>query len=422
MRACAEETLKRLADCRSGSVLIPFAAGLVMIMMAGALSIDYGRALSVKSAVQAAADAAVLAGASVRGATATERTTLATNVFQNNVAGTNLSITPTVAMANNFEVVSLTANVSVPTAIAKAVGFGTIDFAIKSQAAMPNFEGEIVMVLDYSSSMTDSAGNGKEKWEAMRDAAKDLIDRLLNGKPNPELRVGLVPFARNVYVSLPGEHVIGGTAGLTWTNCTNDRRHPYVVEDFTPIEGDSNTKWGRTDGDDAIDADEYDDCSNYASRNLEVRPLTNDHDAVKNQLTAMVPHSGTNISAGMSFGWHVISPNEPFTEGAVYGDIGKTIILLSDGEQTVKSFGPGGSYNVNEGELNLVDMCTAIKSKGVRLITVAFGTSIGGATLNRLQNCASTSQFFYNPPDGAALANAFKDIGNRIGGNAMLIK
>ena len=100
--------------------------------------------------------------------------------------------------------------------------------------------------------------------------------------------------------------------------------------------------------------------------------------------------------------------------------VSKTIILLSDGDETIQSFGPGFAYTVNQGEMNLVEMCTAIKARGVRLYP-DFGSSISGATLNRLQTCASTSQFFYNPPDGQALADAFNDIGSRIGGHAMLI-
>ena len=315
-----DTSLKRFVDCSNGSVLIPFVAGLVVFMLAGAVAVDYGSALRAKSVAQAAADAAALAGASIRGATFSERIALAENIFQYNVAGTDAIISPTMTMENEFEVVAVTANVSVPTMLAKVVGRNTIDFAITSKAAMPAFEGEIVLVLDYSSSMTDSAGNGKDKWEAMRDAAKDLIDRLLNGKPNPELKVGLVPFARNVYLSLPGEHVIGGTAGTTWTNCTNDRRYPYVAQDSTPLPSNDDTRWGRTDGNNVIASDEYDDSTNYPSRNLVVRrsaTITMRSRISLRQWSRIRERTFQRAchSAGM-----VHSRNAPFSEGAAYGE------------------------------------------------------------------------------------------------------
>ncbi len=421
MRKHLQTSIDRLACDTHGTIAVMMSFMLAVLVLVGGVAVDYGNALRIKSTVQDAADAAALAGASIKGATSTQRIAAATQSFQNNIASTQLSISPTVTMGSNGEVITIVANVAVPTYLVGVAGIETVNYTVEAAAALPHFEGEIVFVLDYSSSMTGGAGNGQEKWQAMRDAATGLVSDLQNGQSNPELKVGLVPFAKNVYLSLPGEYVLGGTSGSTWTNCTNDRRHPYVTNDSTPVVGNDATKWGRTDGNNDIDTDEYDDCANYPSRNLVVLPLTNNHASVMSQLASMVPHEGTNISAGISFGWHLISPNAPFTEGVAYNNTSKTIILLSDGEQTVSSFGPGDSYNVNNGESNLVDMCTAIKAQGVRLITVAFGSGIGGATLDRLQNCASTSYFFYNPTDGDALLHAFKDIGYRVGGNARLV-
>lgn len=414
------ETRLFRADLR-GTVALVFAASAAILIMGIAVAVDIGRSTRAHSVLQKAADAASIAGASYMGATIDQRIAAATQVFQTNATKAGINATPVVSMEPNSRVVAVEAEASVPTTFAKIGGFNEIDISVRSAASLPQFQGEVVFVLDYSSSMTSGDGTGQEKWQSMRDASVDLINRLLNGEPNPYLKVGLVPFAREVYLSLPGEHVLGGTAGTTWTNCTVDRRHPYVAQDSTPVSSSPETQWGRTDGDDIIAADEYDDCNNYASRNLIVRPLSTDHSAVLSQLNAMVPYSGTNISAGMSVGWHVISPNEPFSEGEAYGSESKTVILLTDGDQTVPSFGPGASYNDQEGEFNLEQMCVAMKAQGVRIITVAYSTDVGSATRNRLQNCASAGHFYYEPEDGAELAKAFQDMAYRIGGSAHLV-
>jgi Flp pilus assembly protein TadG len=410
---------RALASDRHGAAAVVFTFCLVPMVIMGGVAVDYGRAQLLKTHLRAAADAAALAAAGAVLVTNDQRITLGRNVFKGNIPAKLGTIEPNVTIADGL--VSVTANASSHASLLKIAGIDNIDISVVSRSAVPLPMHEIVMVLDYSSSMTATAGGGLEKWQAMRNAAVDLINRLKNGQAAPDLKIGLVPFADAVYLSLPGEYVLGGTAGTTWTNCTRDRKHPYVSEDTTPVAGNAATKWGRTDGNDTIGAGEYSDCPNYPSRNLVVRPMTNDHAGVISQLQSMEPHQGTNISIGMSIGWHVISPNAPFSEGQAYFSIGKTIILLTDGEQTTDSFGPGGAYNETSGEQNLVDMCAAIKAKGVRIITVAFDLD-DSATRNRLQNCASTGYFYYEPTNGEQLAAAFQDMSTRLGGRPVLVE
>ena len=50
----------------------------------------------------------------------------------------------------------------------------------------------------------------------------------------------------------------------------------------------------------------------------------------------MVANGGTHINWGAIWGWRIISPDEPFTEGASYGtaDSTKAVIILTDGANT----------------------------------------------------------------------------------------
>jgi Flp pilus assembly protein TadG len=406
-----------LAD-RSGSTAILFTASIVPMVIAAGVAVDYGRALRLKTYLRSAADSAALAAASARNLEDAQRVTLGEQVFLANVIN-KVAVTPAVTVSNG--IVNVTASSASQSTLMRVAGVEQMDVAVTARAKVPVFTGEIVMVLDYSSSMTNGAGGGLERWQAMRDAAVEMIQGLKNGQANPGLKVGLVPFAHAVYLSLPGEHVLGGTPGVTWTNCTMDRKWPYVIQDSTPT-ADIATKWGRTDSNDTIGASEYSECPSYASRGLVVRPLSSSHSTVISQIQSMTPYEGTNITTGLSIGWHVISPNAPFGEGGAYGSVDKTIILLTDGEQTMESFGSGGSWSIGAAEQNLADMCTAIKAQGTRIIAVAFSNDMSAATRSRLQACASPGGFYHNPQTGSELADAFRDMTAKIGGRAMLLE
>ena len=76
---------------------------------------------------------------------------------------------------------------------------------------------------------------------------------------------------------------------------------------------------------------------------LSTLPLTDDFTAIGKQLDVMKPYAWTHIALGAEFGYHLLSPNAPYTEGAAYADktTRKVMVLLTDGEQTEPGFGSG---------------------------------------------------------------------------------
>ena len=118
---------------------------------------------------------------------------------------------------------------------------------------------------------------------------------------------------------------------------------------------------------------------------------------------------------GLEFGWAVISPSAPFTEGVPYNDdeTKKFIVLLTDGAQTQPAWGNRNRRNVPNGETNLEEMCANIKDKGVTLITIAFDLR-DTRTENRLRNCASGSENFFDANSNSDLASAFDRIADTL--------
>jgi hypothetical protein len=191
-------------------------------------------------------------------------------------------------------------------------------------------------------------------------------------------------------------------------------------------------------------------------------PLTSNESVVQANIAAMQHWSGggTNQAEGLAWGWRVLSPGAPFTEGAPYGpDVRKVIVLMSDGENTNVGSDPvlssdysaynhlglwsdyadggllgqliGGilrgvlppqyrrSIHSSNGYVNYVNqreaaLCTNIKNTGIEIYTVIFRET-DQTTENLMRNCASSSEHFYRANNAQELSAAFDAIGTGIG-------
>ncbi|MBE7733936.1 TadE/TadG family type IV pilus assembly protein [Devosia faecipullorum] len=79
-----------------------------------------------------------------------------------------------------------------------------------------------------------------------------------------------------------------------------------------------------------------------------ILPLTNNVTQIINAIGAMTAEGGTNIHEGAAWGYRVLSPGEPFSQGAAYNpDVNKVMIIMTDGANTAyaDSGMNGSSYN-----------------------------------------------------------------------------
>ena len=422
MRHQSSEFLARFCHHKDGATAILFGLLLLPILGMMALGLDYSLLKREENIQQVAADAAALAAASR--ATLGEhsdaelialaKTTFGANYVElGGVAGAG---DPTVVI--NGGTVSVTFSRTIDTAILGIFGYNTLNPGVQSKAHMQlPVKLEVALVLDYSSSM-----NGGFKFEAMREAAIQLVQDLTTDVNDPGHKFALVPFAKHVYASIPSEFVEGQAAGNTWTNCTKDRRWPYNTEDTTPIINADETKWISSAPEDN-GGNGSAPCHNYPSRNLFVTPLTEDENQIITQLQVMTPYSGTHIALGLEMGWHVISPNLPFDQGVAYNTSGvqKVIVLLTDGRQTASGNGPGGSNSVANAKTNLELVCDSVKADGIKVVTIGFDLNTQAAK-DPLIYCASTTSDFYDASNNAELAASFHTIAESLAGRVRLIQ
>jgi len=436
--------IKRFRDDRRGTTAIILALAFIPVLGIVGAAIDLTRAHIVKTRLQGAIDAAVLAAASSGELTKSQRIAKAESVFAANFPADELGDAgvPSITIDDEGKIVG-TANADLGTSIMSVLGFDSMDVSADAEAFSGKLtQGEIILVLDYSGSM-----NSDGKYQSMRDAATSLINQLTQDGTHTGVKFGLVPFSEHVYGTMESDFIVDEVPGGSWTNCTRDRRWSHNIQDSTPLSAVDASKWGmqctpsgggeeeeggsacagggeEEEGGSSCTCDAYAICSNYVSRNLVMQPLTTNYSQLTAQLASMTPYANTHISLGLAMGWHMISPNAPWQEGSSYGTSGmvKAIVLLTDGAQTTAAWGPGDSSSVSNAESNLEDMCQSIKAQDVKIVTVAFDLDDTN-TKTRLQNCAtSPTHFFHEVETGAELVAAFQKIAGQLAKDMYLSK
>jgi Flp pilus assembly protein TadG len=469
-------------SCRSfrreekGAIIVLFALLIVPFLFATGAAIDYGRMLLVKRQLTSAVDAAALAVA--RSTDFDDQDALkaqAQSYIEANYPAipgeslANLSITKA-SYLDGSEEIGVTLSVDVPAPFMKIGGIDHLTVAVTSKVLRRENELEVVMVLDNSGSMSSSG-----KLQDMKDAAKTLVDLLMGLEEETEkVRIALVPFTAAVnldvadntpwldrsnpaslnhqYLDLaPGESafdvldVMAGGAPARWGGCVRSRANPFDITDappdtlnretlfsayFNPFKNDGSYKSKK--------ADYIDISSNEQNKNCPaspIQPLINRKSDIDSAIDSMTANGNTNIAEALAWGWRVLSPAPPFTEGAPYSSETaiKVIILLTDGENAVSgsttfsSYGFGGGNNPQLGpsvdytlDLKTNQVCTNIKEdkdgdssdEDILIYTIAFDVS--GPLLSLMRDCATNPDLFFDTPSAFELRAAFQKIASSL--------
>jgi Flp pilus assembly protein TadG len=172
-----------------------------------------------------------------------------------------------------------------------------------------------------------------------------------------------------------------------------------------------------------------------------ITPLTTTKSTVISAINNMASQGGTNIHAGTIWGFHVLSPTEPFTQAKEYdAATSKVMIVMTDGENTAyKSSNMNGSsyysyygypWNQRMGttswtdaqletemDTRLVTTCTNAKAAGIVVYTIGLATS---ETSNQtkvetmLKNCSSGTGYYYFPAAASELEGVFEEIASQL--------
>jgi Flp pilus assembly protein TadG len=260
------------------------------------------------------------------------------------------------------------------------------------------------------------------------------------------------------------------TMGVPWKGCVQARPEPYDIDDTPPSPSNPDTLFvpylwpDEPDGDSDYNNNYLADgvtgsnekrqqnVAKYLGANPSVDeipsdtsgpnkscadpllPLTDNIDLVKTRIQEMRAwnNSGTVISEGMAWGWRVLSPGEPFTQGRPYNDQGtrKIMVVLTDGENQIwggwdghnksdyTSYGylAEGRLGTNNDQIakgiinqKVETVCNRVKDVGIEVYTVTF--KVNGRDLQNLfKRCASRPDMAYHSNSNGELVKVFGEI------------
>jgi Flp pilus assembly protein TadG len=439
----ARGAASRFIRADEGNIAVIFAIALVpMIGFIGA-AIDYTRANSARSSMQAALDSTALMlskDLSEGTITTSQISTKASayfNALYTNTDANSVSVTATYTASSSLgSTIQVNGSAAVTTDFMKVAGFPSINFNTSSTAAWGNVRMRVAMALDNTGSMADDG-----KMPAMQNAAKALVDQLSAlAKNNGDIYISIVPFAKDVNVGASNYNqswidwtdwdAANGTNVCTsyrnngncrtytwvpdnhntWTGCMTDRDQDYDTKNTAPVSSNSSTQFP---AEEYVSGGEKFCKSNNNPYLQPIMPLSYDWSALKTLIGNMAPTGNTNQGIGMAWAWMTLTQSDPFNAPAkdpnyTYKD---AIILLSDGLNTQNRW----YSNASQIDARQKILCDNAKAAGITVYTVQVNTSRpADPTSAVLQYCASGAQNFYTVTSASQTASVFSSIGTSL--------
>lgn len=489
--------VRRFTQNKSGAIAIIFGLTLIPILLGAGAAVDYSRAMKVKNRLSNALDAAALAVGASSETDSTILKKIADDFFKANFPATELGVPGTLNVVVTNKKVTLSASASLDTVIMGLAGFHTVSVSSNVEVIKELRGLEVVMVLDNTGSMNSSGKLATLKTAAAQlvntltgeqpdptklkfglvpfSAAVNVGSQYQNsgwidtGKLNS---LHGIQFAGNENVFT----MFNKISNKSWNGCVEARPTPHDVLDTTPTTSNGDTLWVPYFAPDEPDynaaqangygsypnnymSDQVTSSNNnltfrqaletkynntsvngagphYNCANAPLSPLNGNISTTLTAINNMTAGGYTLIPLGLAWGWRVISPGSPFTQGVAYDDedTDKAIILLTDGLNNIgsKNNHNKSRYNgygfVQQGRLDTTsssqaqakldtkttELCTNIKATGVIVYTITFQLN-NTATQNLFRNCATDPSKYFNSPTNSQLAATFQAIAKDLG-------
>jgi Flp pilus assembly protein TadG len=429
----------RFARADQGNIAVLFAIAAVPILSFVGAAIDYTRANSARSSMQAALDStALMLAKDLSDGTikASDINTKAQDYFKalyTNTDARAVTVAATyTASTSQGSTILVKGSGNVPTDFMKVAGFPQIGFDTSSTSAWGNVRMRVALALDVTGSMADD-----NKMVSMKPAAKALIDQIGALAKNPgDIYMSLIPFAKDVNVGASNYNqswinwsewdTTNNTTGscsdsqyskkskcenhskiwtpdhTKWNGCVTDRDQDYDTKNTTPT----------SDGQTKFYAEQYDACP------AQLAALTTDFASLKTKVDSLTPNGGTNQPIGIAWGWQSLTQGAPLNAPAEDPNYTykRVLIVMSDGLNTQDRWPAyGNGQNQYNGAIDARQkiQCDNIKAAGVVIYTMHVNTR-GDPTSAVLQYCASGADKFSTVTSSSEIATAFSAIGTSL--------
>jgi Flp pilus assembly protein TadG len=387
-----------------GGVAPIFALAIVPIIGLAGAAVDYSRAAAARSAMYAALDATGLM-LSKDAATMTpgQISAKATDIFNAEFSRTDVSNLQVNAVLNSPQQGSFTLTVSasgnVATTFTRVLGQNSVALNASTDVNWGIKKLELALALDNTGSMAQSG-----KLTQLKAAAHNLLTTLQGAAKQPgDVKVSIIPFDTTVNIGTGYkdefwiDYTVNGIQKSKWTGCVMDRDQSNDVSDTTPVAGSVHTLFP---------------AKQCGAQLTSMIPLTDILDQtgwtnLNNKIDAMQASGNTNVTIGLEWGWHSLTPNLPLPEGSdPVPDKDKVIVLLTDGTNTQNRW--SSSESTIDARTALA--CTNAKNANIKIYTVR--VIDGNATL--LKNCATKPTMYYEVSQATQLNAVFSSIAQNL--------
>jgi Flp pilus assembly protein TadG len=400
-----KQSAARFAGAERGNVAMMFAIALVPMLGFIGAAIDYSRAVSARSAMQAAADAtALMISKEATSLTAEQITTKAkayfTALYNRSDVGNvtfNAVYSPN---SGNGASVKVDATGRLPTDFMKVAGLPNMDINASSTTKWGNIRYRVALALDNTGSMASANKIGE-----LKKAATKLIDDFYAmAKADEDVYISIVPFAKDVnigtgfknanwlrwddtseswdrknracsgianaswYSSRNSCQNAGGTWGPashdTWNGCVMDRDKDYDTQNTPPSSSTLATM---------VWPEQYNACPTEL---LAMTPVRSKKQTLLDKIDAMQPNGGTNQGIGVFWAWMTHSQAGPFpalAKDANYAYI-DAVVLLTDGLNTQNRYDGNGSSHSSAVDDRQAILCSNMRTAGIRVFTIQVAT------------------------------------------------
>ena len=375
---------QRFAREESGNLTVFSVFMFVGIVAIGGIGIDLMMNEQHRTKMQNALDSAVLAAADLRN-TQTPADVVSDYMAAHDVAGTVVQLDIDKNAASS--VVTAAAQDTIDPLFLNVLGIDGLESNAFSQAQNSAGNVEISMVLDISGSM-GWYHMGERKIDALRRAASDFVDTVLDPERQGQTSINLVSYNSYTYI---GPDLADALMDNPY-NCyrLRDQDFSTLGVSFEEVHPRSGQRWERRTR----------NCNWSYSRNITVH--NSDATWLKREIGELEAGGWTAIEVGMKWGLALLDPSSnglvqdlaargrvsaanaarpaPYTDTMT----SKVVVLMTDGENTVHY----------DQDAQLAQVCGLARSEGVVIYTVAFDAPDRGVTAMR--SCASSDAHFFD--------------------------
>lgn len=475
-----ENILVRYYRDTYAAIIVLFAIMAPLLIGSAGMALDYARAYLVQQRLAQAIDAAALAAAAISSDPATINQKVQ-EFFDVNYPPEKLGITFDPVVVINGNLVTVTGVARYETTFLSVLGIDELDVGAETVVQREVKGLEVVLVLDNTGSMSTNNNIGK-----LRQAACEFVEILYGtyDQDAPEtdcllrydsyveaqnefVKVGLVPYATSVNVGPYGlgydddgnvydDAFVNNPAGLVYSNDGDTDMCVTEDDDGTDVEDFSGPwdiyRWCRDEDDDSVVCNYRSNyvCTSYNSSEsscqhwvytpgakgarkgpgyicprASILPLTDDMTALKDRINEMQANGNTYGNIGMVWGWRVLSPEAPFTEGVDWDNHAwrKVVVMMTDGDNVYSSpysaYGVQGTHTVDAAwklDDRFEEVCQNMdQDDNVTIYTITFDTGgIDASTEQLYEDCAANGGRHEHVTTSDELIDVFRSIAQEL--------